>query len=220
MNSPNNPTGYVYSREEMDTLVQIVLENDLYLISDEVYEKFLYSGRQHISPASYPEMADRTITMNAMSKTFGGPGLRLGYIAASEEIINQMEKYAQYTSAGVSHPTQYGAIAAMQYGNPDMPSIIESYDRRRQYSMKRLVELGFETPEPFGAFYIMPKVTAFESDADIFSEKLMEQQEVAVVPGSGFGSYSSDAIRISYAISEDKLEEGFDRIEKFIHENY
>jgi aminotransferase len=220
INTPNNPTGYVYTKKEMDAVVQLVIENDLYLISDEVYEKFLYGNRTHYSPASYPGMENRTITMNAMSKTFGGPGLRLGYIAAPEAIVTEMEKYSQYTSAGTSHPTQYGAIAAMKFGNPEMPKIVERYDKKRLFCTKRLKELGFEVVEPFGAFYIMPKVTPFEKEANIFSTKLMKEVEVAVVPGADFGSYSNDMIRISYATEDAKIEEGFNRIERFLKKNY
>jgi aminotransferase len=216
INTPNNPTGYAFKKNEMDEIVQIVLENDLYLVSDEVYEKFLYEGRTHTSPASYPEMADRTLTLNAMSKTFGAPGLRCGYVAASENIITLMEKFSQYTSAGVNHPTQLGAAVAYQRGNPEFANILKAYDKKRQYCMKRLDELGFETPKPYGSFYIMPKVTKFAKNSDEFSERLMREVEVAVVPGSGFGSYSDDYVRISYATEDRLLEEGFNRIEKFL----
>ena len=216
INTPNNPTGYAFTKKEMDEIVQIVLENDLYLVSDEVYEKFLYEGRQHVSPASYPEMATRTVTMNAMSKTFGGPGLRCGYVVASEEIINLLEKYSQYVAAGVNHAVQYGAVAAYQKGNPEMDKIIASYDQKRRYSLKRLTELGFETPTPYGAFYIMPKISAFSKNSEAFSEAMMKAVEVAVVPGSGFGSYSNEYVRMCYAMDDKLLEEGFDRIERFL----
>jgi aspartate/methionine/tyrosine aminotransferase len=216
MNSPNNPTGYAYTKKEFDEMVSIVLENDLYLVSDEVYEYFIYDQYEHISPASYEGMAERTLTLNAMSKTFGGPGLRLGYIAANDKIIDLMEKYAQYGAAGVNHPVQYGAIAAMKYGNPELPDKIRQYDKKRQYCIKRLRELQFDVIEPKGAFYIMPKIPSIGMDSDTFAETLMKEVEVAVVPGSGFGSYSSDRVRISYATEDAKLEEGFNRIEKFM----
>jgi aminotransferase len=216
INSPNNPTGYTYTKKEMDEIVQIVLENDLYLISDEVYEKFLYEDRPHISPASYPEMAPRTLTLNAMSKTFGGPGLRCGYLVADENIINLLEKYSQYVSAGVNHPTQMGATVAYQKGNPEIKQIIAAYDKKRRFCLKRLNELGFECPVPQGAFYLMPSVAKFAADADEFSEKLMRAVEVAVVPGSGFGSFSKQHVRMSYATDDKLLEEGFNRIEKFL----
>ena len=218
INTPNNPTGYVYTKEEMDKLVEIVIEHDLYLISDEVYEYFIYDGAAQISPASYEGMKDRTVTLNAMSKTFGAPGLRVGFIAASEKIIELMEKYAQYSAAGVNHPTQYGAISAMKNGNEELPKILESYDKKRKFCAKRLRELKFEVNEPKGAFYIMPSIKNFTSfkDSDDFAQQLMKEVEVAVVPGSAFGAFSNDHIRISYATDDDKLEEGFNRIELFL----
>ena len=216
MNSPNNPTGYVYTKAEVEEMVEIVKENDLYLISDEVYEKFLYEDRPHYSPASYPDMQDRTITINAMSKTFGAPGLRVGYIAASEKMIHLMENYAQYTAAGVNHPTQYGAIAALEQGNPEIEEIIKEYNKKREYCVKRLENMNFVVNAPQGAFYIMPSIKNFGMSSDEFAQDLMKSVEVAVVPGSGFGSHSEKMIRISYATDQDKLEEGFNRIESYL----
>ena len=217
INSPNNPTGYVFSKKQMDELVQIVLENDLYLVSDEVYEKFLYNDHIHISPASYDEMADRTLTLNALSKTFGATGLRLGYVAASKKIIEMMEKYGQYTAAGVNHPTQYGAIEALIKGNPDIPKIITKYDNKRLYVLKRLKELQFDVIEPFGAFYIMPRLNPkWNMASEAFSNELVKEEHVACVPGNSFGSYSNNSLRISYATSDELLEEGFNRIERFL----
>ncbi|UYP46159.1 Aromatic-amino-acid aminotransferase 2 [Candidatus Lokiarchaeum ossiferum] len=218
INSPSNPTGYAFSKEEMDAIVALVLEHDLYLVSDEVYEKFYFDGMTHISPASYEGMKDRTITLNALSKTFGATGLRLGYIAASEEIIINMEKYIQYTTAGVNHPVQYGAIEGLKHvDRMNIPEIIEEYDRKRQFCVRRLKEMKFIVDMPKGAFYIMPKLNPeWGMDGDEFSNALVQEQKVACVPGSGFGSYSNDSLRISYATSDEKLEEGFNRIEKFL----
>ncbi len=216
INSPNNPTGYVYTKEEMESLRDIVIDNDLYLISDEVYENFIYEGRTHISPACYDGMENRTITLNAMSKTFGTPGYRVGYIAAPSNVLSLMEKYAQYTAAGVSHPTQYAAISALENGNPNMDSIIFRYNENRKYCIERLKNMEFDVVEPRGAFYIMPSIEKFSDSSDQFAEELMKKQEVAVVPGSGFGSFSENLIRISYATTKDNLEEGFNRIEQFL----
>lgn len=218
INSPNNPTGYVFSQKDMDELVNIVIENDLYLISDEVYEKFQYNGSFHISPASYDGMKDRTITLNALSKTFGATGLRLGYIAASEEIIKNMEKYIQYTTAGVNHPVQYGAIEALsKIDQLGLPTIINNYDTKRKFCIERLQELGFHVIAPHGAFYIMPKLNPkWGINADQFSQELVKSQHVACVGGNAFGKYSDDCLRISYATSNELLKEGFDRIEKYL----
>ncbi len=218
INSPNNPTGYVLNKAEMDELVKIVLENDLYLISDEVYENFVYNNEKHISPAAYEGMAERTITINALSKTFGATGLRLGYIAANEEIIKNMEKYIQYTTAGVNHPVQYGAIEAItNVHKMNLPDILQKYDNKRKFCVKRLQELGFTVVEPQGAFYIMPRLNpAWNITADEFSQQLVKEQQVACVAGDAFGNHSPDCLRISYATTDQRLEEGFNRIEKFL----
>ena len=218
INSPSNPTGYAFSKAEMEAIVDIVKKNDLYLVSDEVYEKFYFDGGSHISPASYEGMQDRTITLNALSKTFGATGLRLGYVAASESIITNMEKYIQYTTAGVNHPVQYGAIEGLKHvDRMNHSEILEGFDRKRQFCVRRLKEMNFIVDTPKGAFYIMPKVNPrWEMDGDEFSNALVEEQKVACVPGSAFGSHSNDSLRISYATSDEKLEEGFNRIEKFL----
>lgn len=218
INSPNNPTGYVYKESEIKAIVDLVRDNDLYLVSDEVYEKFLYKNTTHISPASYPDMAERTLTLNALSKSFGATGLRCGYIAASESIILNMEKYIQYTTAGVNHPVQYGAVKALKESKKmDFPSIIERYNRKREFCVKRLRELNFEVVEPHGAFYLMPKLNPdWQMTADHFSEELVKEQKVACVSGTAFGSFSDNSLRISYATTDEKLMEGFNRIEKFL----
>jgi aminotransferase len=216
INSPNNPTGYVLTRDEIEKVVGLAIEHDLYLLSDEVYEKYLYNGRKCWSPASLGGVEDRIITINSISKTFSATGLRVGFLAAPANIIPLMEKYAQYTAAGVSHPMQYGAIEGIKHGNPKMDEIVKNYDDRRQYSLKRLHELDFDCAMPHGAFYMMPSVKKYMDSGDDFSEKLFESQKVAVVGGTTFGSYSDDKIRISYATTKENPEKAFERIELFI----
>lgn len=216
INSPNNPTGYVLTRDEIEKVVGLVLEHDLYLLSDEVYEKYLYNGRKCWSPASLGGVEDRIITINSISKTFSATGLRVGFLAGPSNIIPLMEKYAQYTAAGVSHPMQYGALEGIKYGNPKMDEIIKNYDERRIYSLKRLKELDFECAMPHGAFYMMPCVKKYMESGNQFSEQLFEKQKVAVIGGDAFGSYSEDKIRISYATTKENLETAFERIEWFI----
>ncbi len=220
INSPSNPTGYVLNKDEIDSIVDIVKENDLYLISDEVYEKFIYEDAVHISPASYDGMAERTVTINAVSKTFAGTGLRLGYVAANKEIILNMEKYIQYTTAGVNHPIQYGGIAGLKnIKKLHLDKIVESYNEKRKICIDRLKKMQFEVIEPKGAFYIMPKLNKdWNISAEEFSNELVKEKHVACVAGDGFGSFSKDAIRISYATSNKQLEEGFNRIELFLQE--
>jgi aminotransferase len=216
INSPNNPTGHVLSIEEVDGLVNLVLEHDLYLICDEVYENYTYEGLKHISPASKEEMFDRTITINAMSKFFAATGFRLGYVAANKEVIDLMEKYHQYTVAGTNHAAQFGFLEALRMDTTFFTPILKSFDERRVLVYDRLKELGFEVTKPRGSFYIMPSVVNFNMTGEDFSSKIMEECGVAVVPGNIFGSYSSDFIRISYATEKSKLIEALNRIQDVI----
>ncbi|MCP4761163.1 MAG: aminotransferase class I/II-fold pyridoxal phosphate-dependent enzyme [archaeon] len=214
--SPNNPTGYTYSKRNWEQMKDIVIDNDLYLISDECYEKFIYDDNKFISPASLDDMKDRTITLNAISKSFSAPGFRLGYVVANDNIIDLMEKYMQYTVAGTNHAAQYGAISAMNADQSFFNEVHKSYVERRDLVYNRLVEIGFEVAKPGGSFYIMPSVEKFGMTSDEFSMKLMKQKSVAVVPGDIFGSFSADKIRISYATEKGKLSEALNRIEDFI----
>jgi aminotransferase len=216
INSPNNPTGYVLSLKELTRINEIVIENDLYLISDEVYENYLYDGLRHYSPASFKEMFERTITLNAMSKLFSATGFRLGYVAASKEIIDLMEKYHQYSAAGTNHAAQYGFIEALKMDRSFFEEILQNFDKRRLLAYNRLTELNFEVVKPKGAFYIMPSIKNFHISSSEFSRRIMESQAVAIVPGNIFGSFSDDRLRISYATEYSKLSEALDRIEKFI----
>jgi aminotransferase len=216
INSPNNPTGYALDLKELKELADVVIKNDLYLISDEVYENYIYEGLQHTSPASLDGMLKRTITVNAMSKLFSATGFRLGYVTASKEIISIMENYHQYTVAGTNHAAQYGFIEALKMDSKFFEKIWKSFDERRLYVYKRLKEIGFDSSKPLGAFYIMPSTENFKIDGSIFSRKLMKEQAVAVVPGSIFGKFSENSIRISYATEKGKLEEAMERIEKFV----
>jgi aminotransferase len=216
VNSPNNPTGYALSSNEVNQIVNIVMENDLYLITDEVYENYLYDGLKHISPASIDGMFDRTITLNAMSKLFSATGFRLGYVVAKKEIVDLMEKYHQYTAAGTNHAAQYGFIEALKMDRGFFNDILRSFNERRLLVFNRLKELGFEVLKPKGAFYIMPSIKNFNLSGSEFSKKIMQEQGVAIVPGDIFGSFSSDKMRISYATEISKIRDAMDRIEKFI----
>ena len=216
INSPNNPTGYALKMKELKEIVDIVKENDLYLITDEVYENYIFEGLKHISPASLNGMFDRSITVNAMSKLFSATGFRLGYVVASKPIVDLMEKYHQYTAAGTNHAAQYGFIEALKMNLDFFTKIWKSFDKRRLFVYKRLKEIGFDVVKPLGAFYIMPSTKKFNISGSKFSQKIMKEQAVAIVPGSIFGSYSEDMIRISYATELKKLEEAMVRIEKFV----
>lgn len=216
INSPNNPTGYVLNRKELQNIVDIANENDLYLISDEVYENYIYEGLKHTSPASLNGTFERTITINAMSKLFSATGFRLGYIVASKEITNIMENFHQYTVAGTNHSAQYGFIEALKMDTTFFNEIWESFDRRRVFVYDRLKEIGFEVIKPLGAFYIMPSTEKLKVSGVRFSRDIMKEQAVAIVPGSIFGSFSDNMIRISYATEMEKLKEAMNRIETFV----
>jgi aminotransferase len=216
VNSPNNPTGYAFTSNEITEIVNLVKQYDLYLISDEVYENYLYDDLSHISPASIDGMFERTITINAMSKLFSATGFRLGYVVASNKISDLMEKFHQYTAAGTNHAAQYGFIEALKMDIKFFDPILESFDERRIFAYERLKDMGFDVIKPRGAFYIMPSVKPFNLSGQEFSTKIMKEKGVAVVPGNTFGSYSNDRIRISYATEYDRLKEAMDRIEEFI----
>ncbi|MHA1793222.1 MAG: pyridoxal phosphate-dependent aminotransferase [Promethearchaeota archaeon] len=220
INTPNNPTGYAMKRKELEEIASACIEHDLYLISDEVYEKFVYDGIKHVSPASLNGMNERTITLNALSKTFSTTGYRIGYVAASGKIISLMENFIQYTSGGSNHPCQFGGIEAMNLlkRNPRfLDDIVASYEKKRDTCYKRLNEMGLSSARPGGAFYIMPSVKGTEMTGSEFSEGLVKEKSVAVIPGNIFGSFSGDHVRISYALDDLKLAEALDRIDDFVN---
>ncbi|KKN39275.1 hypothetical protein LCGC14_0745040 [marine sediment metagenome] len=217
INSPNNPTGAALNPKQLKEIVEIIIDNDLYLISDEVYENYLYDELKHTSPASLNGMFERTITVNAMSKLFSATGFRLGYAVASKKIIDLMEKFHQYTVAGTNHAAQYGFIEALKIDPKFFHEILESFDNRRIFVYNRLKEIGFDVIKPLGAFYIMPSTEKFKISGESFSKDIMKKQAVAIVPGSIFGSFSENMIRISYATEMEKLEEAMNRIEKFVN---
>lgn len=219
LNSPNNPTGAVYKKSELEKVGEICLENNIYIISDEVYEKFIYGGVKHYSLASFSNvLKDITITVNAVSKTYAMTGWRVGYCAAKSEIIKQMTKVQDQSSSNTCTPAQWAALEALE-GNQDSVEIMrKEYERRRDYIYKRLNDIkGIECILPDGAFYIFPRVSKLYSsrikNSMEFANNLLETGRVAVVPGSAFGD--DNYIRISYAAGMDKIEEGMNRFEKF-----
>jgi aspartate/methionine/tyrosine aminotransferase len=219
INSPNNPTGYAYTRKELEAIASLCIEHDLYLISDEVYEKIIYDGLQHVSPASLNDMENRTITMNAASKTLSLTGFRIGYLCAPANMLPLMENFIQYTGAGSNHPCQHGVAAGLEHvlKHPSyLDSIIVAYQKKRDTCFKRFNEMGLRAPKPRGAFYIMPDVASSNLDGSTFSQQLMDAKGVAVVPGAGFGRYSKNNVRISYAIDDKRLEDALNRIESFV----
>jgi len=216
INTPNNPTGHALTPKELNEIVDIIIENDLYLITDEVYENYVYDGFKHVSPASLNGMFERTVTVNAMSKLYSATGFRIGYVVASKEIINLMEKFHQYTVAGTNHAAQYGFIEALKMGTGFFENILKSFDDRRNLVYHRLKEIGFDLVKPQGSFYMMPSTEKFKLSGPQFSKRIMKEQAVAIIPGNIFGSFSDNMIRISYATEIEKLKEAMNRIEKFV----
>ena len=221
LNSPNNPTGIVYTREELEKIGEICLKNNIYIIADEVYEKFLYGGARHHSIASFSdELRSITITINAVSKTYAMTGWRIGYCGADSRIIKQMTKVHDQSTSNPCSIAQWAALEAIN-GNQDSVEVMRrEYEKRRDYIYSRISSIdGMKCALPEGAFYIFPKVSNFfggeiKNSFD-FADLLLEEANVAVVPGGAFGA--DEYIRISYATSMEKIEEGLNRIEEFIY---
>ncbi len=212
---PNNPTGSVMSYEDLKDLVDIIIEKDLYVISDEIYAELTYSGN-HISIASFPGMKERTIVINGFSKTYAMTGWRLGYACAPERILKQMLKIHQFAIMCAPTTSQYAAIEALRSGDSDVELMRETYDQRRRFLIQALRDMGLECFEPFGAFYVFPSIKKLGMTSDEFAERLLKEEKVAVVPGTAFGLCGEGFLRISYAYSIEDLKVALDRMEQFV----
>lgn len=212
---PNNPTGSVMSYEDLKDLVDIIIEKDLYVISDEIYAELTYSGN-HISIASFPGMKERTVVINGFSKTYAMTGWRLGYACASERILKQMLKIHQFAIMCAPTTSQYAAIEALRSGDSDVELMRETYDQRRRFLIQALRDMGLECFEPFGAFYVFPSIKKLGMTSDEFAERLLKEEKVAVVPGTAFGLCGEGFLRISYAYSIEDLKVALDRMEQFV----
>lgn len=216
LNSPNNPTGAVLSKKDLEGISQIAIENDLRVVSDEVYEKLIYSGGGHVSMASLEGMGERTITINSFSKTYAMTGWRVGYCVADEEAVSKMIKFQMFLAACPVSFAQYAIARAL--GDPRSGAAVEAmrkeYQERRDYIFSRLKGIpGIEVVKPQGAFYIFPKVGG---DDVAFSERALSEARVVVVPGSSFGTYGSGHIRLCYATSMHNIARAMDRLEGFM----
>ncbi|MDD7398758.1 MAG: aminotransferase class I/II-fold pyridoxal phosphate-dependent enzyme [Firmicutes bacterium] len=218
---PNNPTGGIMTKEQLEAIRETIIKHNLVVLSDEIYGDLTY-GSTHCSIASLDGMRERTILVSGFSKAFAMTGWRLGYLAAPKEIVYAAYKIHQYTIMCAPTASQYAAIAALEEGLEDgfqtVAAMRDEYDKRRRYILARLNEMGLKCFEPKGAFYVFPCVKSTGLDGDEFSLKLLEKEKVAVVPGSAFGSCGKDYVRISYAYSIKALDEALNRIEKFLKE--
>lgn len=212
---PNNPTGAIMTREELAELVPVIIEKDLYVISDEIYSEMTYEGR-HCSIASFPGMKERTVVINGFSKAFAMTGWRLGYACAPKNIMTQMIKLHQFAIMCAPTNSQFAAVEALKNCDGEVARMMEAYNQRRRYLVNAFKEMGIECFEPFGAFYIFPSIKKFGMTSEEFATKLLEEEKLAVVPGTAFGDSGEGFVRISYAYSVESLKEGLARIKRFI----
>jgi aminotransferase len=212
---PNNPTGAIMTKEELEELVPVIIENDLFVISDEIYSELTYENK-HCSIASLPGMRERTVTINGFSKAFAMTGWRLGYACAPRGIMDQMVKLHQFAIMCAPTNSQFAAIEALKNCDSDVERMVEAYNQRRRYLLNAFKEMGIECFEPFGAFYVFPSIAKFGMTSEEFATRLLNEQKLAVVPGTAFGACGEGFVRISYAYSIENLKVGIDRIRKFI----
>jgi aminotransferase len=215
INSPNNPTGSILSYNELAELGKLAVENDLIVISDEVYEKILYDNVKHHCLATFPDMHERTIVVNSFSKTYAMTGFRVGYAVAAENLISAMLLVQQFTIACVDGPAQYAATAALEGSQEFVAEMVSKFDKRRRLVYERLSEIqGFSCALPKGAFYAFPNIKAFKTSSADFSEFLLKEAKVVVTPGSSFGEDGEGFVRLSFATAYEEIAEALDRVEK------
>ena len=214
---PNNPTGAVMERADLEAVAEVVKKHDLYVLSDEIYCELTYL-ENHVSIASLPGMKERTIVVNGFSKSHAMTGWRLGYACGPAPILKQMLKIHQFAIMCAPTTSQYAAIEALRNGDEDVAMMREQYDARRRYLMQRFKEMGLDCFEPFGAFYVFPCIKEFGMTSDEFGNRLLQTKKVAVVPGTAFGRSGEGFLRISYAYSLEDLKVALERVEEFITE--
>ena len=212
---PNNPTGSVMSREELADIVDVIIEKDIFVISDEIYAELTY-GEKHVSIASFPGMKERTVVINGFSKAYAMTGWRLGYAVGPEVIIKQILKLHQFAIMCAPSTSQYAAIEALRNGDPDVEMMCEAYDGRRRFLLHEFRRMGLSCFEARGAFYVFPCIKSLGMTSEEFATKLLMEEKVAVVPGTAFGDCGEGFLRISYAYSIENLKKALERIERFV----
>lgn len=212
---PNNPTGAIMERADLEAIAEVIQEKDLYVLSDEIYSELTYKGK-HVSIASLPGMRERTILINGFSKAYAMTGWRLGYACGPELIMRQMLKIHQFAIMCAPTTSQYAAVEALRNGDADVEEMCTAYNQRRRYLVNAFRKMGLECFEPYGAFYIFPCIREFGMSSDDFAMRFLEEEGVAAVPGSAFGRCGEGYLRISYASSLDNLKTAMERLERFI----
>lgn len=212
---PNNPTGAVMERKDLESIAEVIIKHDLYVLSDEIYGELTYLDK-HVSIASVPGMWERTVLINGFSKSHAMTGWRLGYACGPRVILEQMLKIHQFAIMCAPTTSQYAAVDALRDGDEDVALMREQYDGRRKYLVHRFKEMGLKCFEPYGAFYIFPSIQEFGMTSDEFATRLLQEEKVAVVPGTAFGACGEGFVRISYASSLENLKKALERMERFI----
>ena len=212
---PNNPTGGVMSKEDLEAIAEEIIEKDIFVLSDEIYSELSYKG-DHVSITTLPGMKERTILINGFSKAYAMTGWRLGYACGPKEVIEQMLKIHQFAIMCAPTTSQYAAVEAMRNGDEDVAKMREAYNQRRRYLMHTFREIGLECFEPYGAFYVFPCIKEFGMTSEEFATRFLEEEKVAVVPGTAFGDCGEGFLRISYAYSLDNLKVALNRLAHFV----
>ena len=212
---PNNPTGSVMGKEELEKIAKVVIEKDIFVLSDEIYAELTYNGK-HVSITSIEGMRERTILINGFSKAYAMTGWRLGYACAPEVILKQMLKIHQYAIMCAPTTSQYAAVEALKNGDKDVEEMRRSYNHRRRFLMNAFREMGLDCFEPFGAFYVFPCIKEFGMTSEEFATKFLMEEKVATVPGTAFGASGEGFLRISYAYSLETLKIAMEKLAKFI----
>ncbi len=212
---PNNPTGAIMEKEDLEAIAEVIIEKDIFVLSDEIYSELSYKG-DHVSITTLPGMKERTILINGFSKAYAMTGWRLGYACGPKEIIEQMLKIHQFAIMCAPTTSQYAAVEAMRNGDEDVAQMREAYNQRRRYLMHAFKEMGLECFEPYGAFYVFPCIKEFGMTSEEFATRFLEEEKVAVVPGTAFGDCGEGFLRISYAYSLDNLKVALNRMAHFV----
>lgn len=213
---PNNPTGAIMEQDDLEAIAKIIIEKDIFVMSDEIYSALTYKGK-HVSIASIPGMKERTILINGFSKSYAMTGWRLGYACGPKAIIEQMTKIHQYAIMCAPTISQYAAVEALKHGDEDVEIMRKAYNQRRRYLINAFKQMNLECFEPYGAFYVFPCIKEFGMTSEEFATKFLEEEKVAAVPGTAFGDSGEGFLRISYAYSLDNLKIAIGRLEKFIN---
>ncbi|HEY3215172.1 MAG TPA: pyridoxal phosphate-dependent aminotransferase [Candidatus Eisenbacteria bacterium] len=216
LNSPNNPSGAVLTREQLSVMAEVAVERDLWVVSDEAYEHLLFDDARHVSIASLAGMAERTVSVFTLSKSYAMTGWRIGWVAAPAELMVGIAKVHQYGIMCAPTVAQFAALEALRIGEPFVVEMHAEYDRRRQLLTSRLNQMGLFCFEPRGAFYCFPNIARTGMDDEDFAQALLHEERVAVVPGTAFGPSGADHVRVCYATSYEELVEALDRIERFV----